>query len=47
MHLFALSEFDTARHTKYLNYVFETVQIHLPFAIHQLFLLDSWFAIPS
>lgn len=45
MHVFALSEFDTASRTKYLNYVFKTVQIHLPFAIHQLFLLDSWFAI--
>lgn len=28
------------------NDVFKTVQIHLPLAIHELFLLDSWFAIP-
>lgn len=46
MHVFMLCEFDSASHTTYLTDSFKTVQIHLPFAIHELFLLDSWFAIP-
>lgn len=47
MHVLALSEYISTSHITYLNDVFKTVRIYLPFAIHVFFLLDSWFRVPS
>lgn len=46
MHVRALPEYVSASHVRGLN-VFKTVQIHPPFAIYELFLLDSSLPIPS